>query len=50
MGEWSAGVHMPYRRHADGLDLDAALSLVEARVEEMCRRYDDVTRLGLARR
>ncbi|MDQ0908715.1 hypothetical protein QFZ22_004700 [Streptomyces canus] len=50
MGEWPAGVHVPYRQRADGLGLDEALAFVEARVEEMCRRYDDVARLGLARR
>jgi hypothetical protein len=50
MGEWPAGVHVPYRQHADGLGLDEALAFVEARVEEMCRRYDDVARLGLTPR
>jgi hypothetical protein len=50
MGEWPAGVHTPYRQRADGLGLDEALAFVEARVEEMCRRYDDVARLGLTRR
>ncbi|MEU5099021.1 hypothetical protein [Streptomyces sp. NPDC020996] len=50
LGEWPAGVHLPYRRHAEGLGLDDALIFVEARVEEMCRRYDDVARLGLVRR
>lgn len=48
MGEWPAGVHTPYRRYADGLDLDEALAFVETRVEEMRRRYDDATRLGLS--
>ncbi|MGW1757088.1 hypothetical protein [Streptomyces mirabilis] len=50
MGEWPAGVHVPYRQRADGLGLDEALAFVEARVEEMCRRYDDVARLGLTPR
>ncbi|MFD6999986.1 hypothetical protein ACFWA5_27880 [Streptomyces mirabilis] len=50
MGEWSAGVHTPYRQRADGLGLDEALAFVEVRVEEMCRRYDDVARLGLTPR
>ncbi|WP_327315219.1 hypothetical protein [Streptomyces sp. NBC_01235] len=50
MGEWPAGVHVPYRQRADGLGLDEALAFVGARVEEMCRRHDDVARLGLARR
>ncbi|MFG2132268.1 hypothetical protein ACGFNV_31265 [Streptomyces sp. NPDC048751] len=50
MGEWPAGVHTPYRRHAEGLDLDEALAFVEARVGELCRRYDDAARLGLVRR
>ncbi|MCT9104689.1 hypothetical protein ACFWD7_17165 [Streptomyces mirabilis] len=50
MGEWPAGVHVPYRQHADGLGLDEALAFVEARVEEMCRRYDDVAGLGLTSR
>jgi hypothetical protein len=50
MGEWPAGVHVPYRQRADGLGLDEALAFVDARVEEMCRRYDDVTRLGLTPR
>ncbi|MGX5182747.1 hypothetical protein ACWKT5_07955 [Streptomyces avermitilis] len=50
MGEWPAGVHVPYRQQADGLGLDEALAFVEARVEEMCRRYDDVTRLSLTPR
>lgn len=31
-------------------DIDTAVAFVEARVEEMCRRYDDATLLGLARR
>ncbi|MDQ0933247.1 hypothetical protein [Streptomyces turgidiscabies] len=50
MGEWPAGVHTPYRRHAEGLDLDEARAFVEARVEELCQRHDDAARLGLARR
>ncbi|WP_037676390.1 hypothetical protein [Streptomyces griseus] len=50
MGEWPAGVHTPYRRHVEGLDLDEALAFVEARVAELCERYDDAARLGLARR
>ncbi|MFF3334715.1 hypothetical protein ACFYWX_35120 [Streptomyces sp. NPDC002888] len=47
MGEWPAGVHIPYRQRADGLVLDEALAFVEARVGELCQRYDDVNRLGL---
>ena len=50
MGEWPTGVHTPYRQYADGLGLDGALAFVQARIEEMCRRHDDATRLGLARR
>lgn len=50
MGEWPAGVHVPYRERAEGLDLDEAVAYVEARVEEMCRRHEDAARLGLARR
>lgn len=50
MGEWPAGVHVPYRRRAEGLDLDEAVAFVEERVEELCRRHEDATRLGLARR
>lgn len=50
MGDWPAGVHTPYRRHAEGLGIDCALAFVEARVGELCRRYDDAARLGLARR
>jgi hypothetical protein len=50
MGEWPAGVHIPYRRHAEGLDLDEALAFVEARVGELCQRYDDAARLGLVPR
>ncbi|MGW7041572.1 hypothetical protein ACWGDT_02405 [Streptomyces avermitilis] len=50
MGEWPAGAHVPYRQRADGLGLDEALAFVEARVEEMCRRHDDVARLGLTSR
>ncbi|MDQ0762819.1 hypothetical protein [Streptomyces canus] len=50
MGAWPAGVHIPYRRHAEGLDLDEALAFVEARVGELCQRYDDAARLGLVPR
>ncbi|WP_405817986.1 hypothetical protein OG241_24795 [Streptomyces sp. NBC_01390] len=50
MGEWPAGVHTPYRRHAEGLDLDEARAFVEARVDELCQRRDDAARLGLAMR
>lgn len=50
MGEWPAGVHTPYRRRADGLGLDEALAFVEARVGELCQRYDDANGLGLSQR
>jgi hypothetical protein len=50
MGEWPAGVHVPYRRRAEGLDLDEAVAFVGERVEELCRRHEDAARLGLARR
>ncbi|MFJ4788827.1 hypothetical protein [Streptomyces sp. NPDC088794] len=49
-GEWPAGVHTPYRRHGEGLDLDEALAFVEIRVEELCHRHEDAARPGLAPR